>query len=459
MTGKILIVDDLATNRIILKVKMTSAFHATIQAADGRTALDLARHEKPKLILLDLMLPDISGIELCRILRANPETRDIPIIVITASHDRMRRLEALAAGADDFLTKPVDEVALLARIRALLRASDTETELRLRAATAQALGLPDLPTDAPAPAPPRIALLGTDRTTLHLWRMALIGQLPKAQIDMMTPETALRRDDQPEDDTLGLGHDLYMIATGEAPEAALALLADLRARPHSRHAAISVILPQRARSLGAVALDLGANDVFSLPLDPEEIALRLNIQIKRKQRADLLRRQMHVGLELAVIDPLTGLYNRRYALPHLSRLAQDMAARGCAYAVLVLDLDRFKSINETYGHSMGDQVLAGVAARLRDNLRASDLVARIGGEEFLVILADTSADRARNTALRLCAAVQADAFNGIMVTASVGLAMGSGPDDAQTVLEHADQALRRAKSQGRNQVAALDIAA
>jgi two-component system cell cycle response regulator len=456
MTGKILIVDDLATNRIILKVKMASAFHETIQAADGQTALARARAEKPKLILLDMMLPDMSGTDVCRVLRADPATRHIPIIVITASADRRLRLDALAAGADDFLTKPVDEVTLLARIRSLLRASETEAELRLRAATAQALGLTESGRAMPDAAAPQIALLGEDPGTLMMWRTALAPLMPGAGLDMMTPATALHR----AADSAATSHDLYLISAQDSPEAALGVLSDLRARPQSRHAAMALVVPRGARAIGAVALDLGANDVLALPLDPEEVALRLSIQITRKRMADLLRRQMHDGLALAVIDPLTGLYNRRYAMPHLDRIAREAGARGGRYAVMLLDLDRFKTINETFGHGAGDRVLAGVAARLRDNLRPSDLVARIGGEEFLVVLADVGAEIAHRTAHRLCAAIDAaPPADGIPVTASVGLAIGHGPADAQNVLERADRALRLAKSAGRNQVTALDEAA
>ncbi|MFU8883513.1 MAG: GGDEF domain-containing protein, partial [Rhodobacterales bacterium] len=179
------------------------------------------------------------------------------------------------------------------------------------------------------------------------------------------------------------------------------------------------------------------------------------------------------GLRAAVTDPLTGLYNRRYALPHLTRMTEQASRSGRRFAVMLADLDHFKAINDRFGHAAGDAVLVEVAHRLRSNLRAVDLVARIGGEEFLIALPDTDRTEARVAARRLCRIIAQDPFilpgkgQSTSMTVSIGVTMGhSGQppervidpdcdiaaDPVQQLLLQADKALYGAKACGRNQV-------
>lgn len=456
MSGRILIVDDLASNRIILKVKLNAACHETIQAASGTAALELAKREQPTLILLDMVLPDLSGIEVCRRLRVDPETQHIPVVIITASTDRDTRLRALEAGADEFLTKPLNEVILMARIRSLMRARETDHELRLRSETWGGLDLAEGETVFSMPG--RVGLVAADPTIAMGWRASLAPHLD-ARMTILTPAAALG--DLPEaavPDYFMVGADLGSHGSGQS------LVADLRSRLASRHAAIALVLPDSLADNAAMALDVGASDLLTLPLDAQETALRITLHIQRKRRTDGLRRAVNRGLLLAVTDPLTGLYNRRYALAHLDRLAHQAVAAGRRFAVMVVDLDRFKSVNDTYGHAAGDAVLEAVAKRLRDNLRPSDLVARIGGEEFLIALPEATMGSARIAAERICRVigdtpVDLPASGGaVTVTASVGLALGpmvalgNGASTARDTIARADAALLGAKSEGRNQV-------
>lgn len=456
MSGKILIVDDLATNRIILKVKLNAACHDTVQASSGLAALEVARTEQPKLILLDMMLPDLSGIEVCRRLREDPATQHIPIVIITASGDRANRLRALEAGADEFLTKPLNEVILLARIRSLMRARETESELRLRSETWGAMDFAE--GESVFAMPGRVGLIAADPAIAMGWRAALAPHL-NARVTILTPAAALG--DAPE----GAVPDFYMIAADlGAHGSGQRLVADLRSRLQSRHSAIALALREADPETAAMALDVGASDLLTLPLDPQETALRITLHIQRKRRADSLRRAVSQGLKLAVTDPLTGLFNRRYALAHLDRIADRARETGRRFAVMVLDLDRFKSVNDTWGHAAGDAVLEAVANRLRENMRPTDLVARIGGEEFLIALPDATIGAARIAAERLCRVVGEtpvllpDGRNQVSVTISVGLALGPrlAPDgersSARDTIARADAALLAAKSEGRNQV-------
>ena len=456
MTGTVLIVDDVATNRIVLKVKMASACYGTLQAGCGAQALALARDCQPDAILLDVMLPDMPGIELCRRLKADPATCDIPVIMITSSRDGAARREALRAGADDFLSKPVQDTVLMARLRSLLRARQTEAELRLRDTTSRAFGLAE--AEATFVAPGTIALVAPDAETALAWRRALAPHVADRLV-MLPHGGALA--------TAGPVPDVYLIAADLArPGDGLRLMSELRSRTPSRHAAVCILLPAdtgRESDTAAMALDLGAGDLLPADFDPEETALRLTAQLRRKRQADRLRASVRSGLRLAVTDPLTGLYNRRYALPHLARMSERAQATGRPYAVMLLDLDRFKTVNDTFGHAAGDAVLAEVARRLSHSLRPADLVARIGGEEFLIAMPDVRLDVARAAAERLCRVVEAQPIalsdgGAVSVTVSIGLSLG-GPgagngaaEPAQGAMARADAALLAAKAEGRNKV-------
>ncbi len=424
MAGRVLIVDDVATNRIVLKVKLAGACYETLQAGDGESALRIARETLPDVILLDVMLPDMHGMEVCRQLKLDPVTRDIPVIMITALRDAEARRAALRAGADDFLSKPLDETMLLARLRSLLRVRETAQELHLRESTSRALGFSE-PASVfahPGETSCRITLIAARREIAAAWRRALMPHI-SATLEVLPRERALV--DQ------GPAPDLYVIAADlEKPGDGLRLMSELRSRPGTRHAVCCIALPDEDHNLGAMALDLGASDLLAPDFEPQETALRLAAQLRRKRQADNLRSTVRNGLEMAIHDPLTGLYNRRYALPHLAQMAERAQATGRQLAVMVLDLDRFKRVNDTLGHAAGDAVLVAVARRLRDAMRPSDLLARIGGEEFLVAMPDAGLAEAEAAAQRLCLAVSAspvalpDGKGSVEVTMSVGLALG-----------------------------------
>jgi len=547
MAGRILVVDDVATNRIILKAKLSLACYDVLLAADGRAALAVAAAARPDLILLDLTMPDIDGLQVLRRLKADPETAPIPVIVVTAHADLGSRIAGLRAGAEDVLVKPVEDVVLAARVRSLLRdrpapgdiemrdvapGGDARTEPGDTAPPASAAQDPAQrrPADPPAPAaigpagvpaPPAnrhdaeartglVALVGPDATTVAQWTAALAPLAPLRAMPMTRAE-ALRlarvdsreaRDGAPPGtDRAPHLPDIFVISADlERSDDGLMLLSELRAGAATRHAAILVALPRRQGARGPMALDLGACDLLVAPVAPEEMALRVSAQLTRKRAADARRARLRDGLHLALTDPLTGLGNRRHGLAHLERLEAQRRATGRPYAVLLLDLDRFKQVNDRFGHAAGDAVLRCVAERLAQSLRGSDVVCRYGGEEFVVGLAGADRDGAHAVAERLRAAVArapiplpapagaaATAAGEIMQTVSIGLAVAPAAEGApetctpetgtpetgtpaeapalsteaavETLIAHADRALYAAKSAGRDRVRAAAPAA
>lgn len=458
MSGKVLIVDDVSTNRIVFKVKLAAAGYEPVLAADGAACLRLAADERPDLILLDLMLPDISGIEVLKRLRADPLTRRIPVIMFSAGRDGAARMAALQAGADDFLTKPIDDQTLLARLRSFMRAGGAMAALSAdRNAAIGLLGMAEAPAGFDGPG--LIALvLARPEAALHL-RHGLAAQTSD-RIVILSPDQVFHDGRQMAQDV----PDVFVIeADMDVPNSGLRMMSELRSRAGSRHSAFCVLNRAQDAASAAIAFDLGANDLVDPEISVKELALRLRGLLRRKREDDRLRASVQDGLRLAMIDPLTGLHNRRYGLAQLGMIAERSALDGVPFAVMVADLDRFKSVNDTWGHATGDAVLVEVAARLSANLRSTDLIARIGGEEFLIALPETDLGEARGVAERLCRAIEEQPFvlpggGRLTITISIGLAISTdagperAPDRVAAIVNCADQALLTSKSGGRNMV-------
>jgi two-component system cell cycle response regulator len=457
MNARILILDGVATNRIVLKVKMLAAqfdVDACENRADAESAISAAR---PDLILLNLTDPAGDHHAFCKALRNDPDTAAISIIAIGLPDTAKARFAALDAGADDVMSRPMNNALLLARIRNMLRVHSTGQEMELRESTSRALGFEETRSQFETPAV--ISFVTSGLHTHQPFVDALMQQMPcrVGVIGMDAVLSAGRATQAP---------DLLVInATSAQPEKQVlfGLVSDLRARIDTRRTAQLVVTPDNQPEVAALFLDLGADDVVPATVAPEELALRAARLVKRKRQTAALRATVQHGLHAALTDPLTGLYNRRYLDPHLENMSQQAAKSGRAFAIMMLDIDLFKAVNDTFGHAAGDMVLVQLADRLRENMRAIDLVARVGGEEFLIAMPRTSVRQARLAADRLRRMVNNSPFEigpkkkAIRVTVSVGVAV-SNQDVAQPcqitqVCEGADKALYQAKIAGRNQVA------
>lgn len=466
MSGHIQIVDDLLLGRMILRAKLAAACHVSSVAGTGRVALNMAQQDLPGLIVLDSQLPDMDGVELCRQFRALPQTAHVPIIMLSASPTPELAVQALKAGADDFICKPVDEDYLLSRIRALLRHNAAEQVLSGLTPPMPAQALPT--ADIICGAPGRVALVSVaGNTSGHGFAQA--GYLPRELYD----------------ERLGLADllsatefthaaDVLLLAPDILERFGPHVIADLRARPATSHLPLVATLRADAGIAAASLLDLGAEDVLHLPINIEEAKLRLAAMAHRKHRQDAMRAAIGAELDRATRDPLTGLYNRRHAMSQLAQLINNQnAPDGEGFAILLLDMDNFKNVNDSFGHIAGDDVLVEAARRMRDAIGPRDHLARFGGEEFLLLLPGADIAAARVMAERLRNRIEGAPFMlamqgaALRVTASIGVAEyhASCTERNDTMLERirrlvdsADQAMRLSKSRGRNCVSVKDSA-
>ena len=455
MSGRILIVDDVPTNRALLKAKLSAAYFDITTVSNGPSIPALAIEHQPDLILIDLTMPDRCGYQLCRDLKSSPQTFHIPVVMITAAEKTEQRVEGLKAGADDFLSKPFDDCTLIARVRNLMRLKIMFDEMHLRDDTSRELGLDSFLRDASSldNVAGTILIAGPDAAAAKNWTETL-SQIPTFSVYQASDEA----------ETMGqakvLGPDLLIVHQNQSDgSSGISVLAALRTAKNTRQAAIIFVVEQGQEELAASALDLGATDYLVTPFEPNELMVRVRSQLRRKQYSDRLRSNVVDGLKMAVIDPLTGLYNRRYAFQHLNGISERAATEGQPFSILMMDLDEFKSVNDLYGHPSGDEVLCEFSRRLQENLRGIDLVSRIGGEEFLVAMPGTDQDQAAIVAERLRMAIETKPFllsdfnDQVSVTVSIGVA-ASNPIETNPslIMKNADTALYLAKNDGRNAV-------
>jgi two-component system cell cycle response regulator len=454
MTARILVVDDIPANVKLLEARLLAEYFDVLTAADGHEALAICDRNQVDLILLDIMMPGIDGFEVCERLKANPKTAHIPVVMVTALDQPADRVRGLKVGADDFLTKPVNDLQLISRVKSLLRLKTLSDELRMRAETAHTMGLDELMRAGDGRYDEAGQILLVDSRANSQERIIRALKPVADVVAISDPQAALF-------EAAESAFELVIVNANFDDYDPLRLCSQFRSLERTRFLPILIITEQGSDEMVIRALDLGVNDYIVRPVDPNELVARSLTQIRRKRYNDRLRASVKQTIELAVTDPLTGLNNRRYLDNHLNVLFNRAMARGRPLSVLITDIDRFKHVNDTYGHDGGDQVLKEFANRVRSTVRGADLACRYGGEEFVVVMPDTSPEVAAAVAERLRAAIESTPFllkssgETLSITASFGISSRIAsvitPDQ---LMKQADLALYEAKNTGRNRVVA-----
>ncbi|TXG82879.1 MAG: PleD family two-component system response regulator [Sphingomonadales bacterium] len=448
MTARVLVVDDLELVRQLLERKLRDEYYEVVTADSGQSALDIVTLDPPDLIILDIVMPEMDGFEVCRRLKSDPNTAHIPVLMMTGVDGPAERGPGLEAGADDFLVKPIVDLELQARVRSLLRLKFTLDELRSRSLTdlvfTNAVGA--------TPCPDR---------QIKVSLLAVSGEAEgfEQQLSHLGHVTRYNATDTFERLTQH-DTDVVVVHLGSYPQYGLQAIARLRSMRETRGIAILAANESGDVRPLAKAFELGVGDCLKLPTDDSEIRARLRSLWRRKCVTDKLRENMHLSMQLAVTDAVTGLYNRHYLESHLRTLEVRARSSRRLFALAMIDIDHFKSVNDRWGHAVGDQVLRQFAERISRNVRGIDLAARYGGEEFVILMPDTDLTTATNIARRLNEVTYAEVFHlsggeQVKISASIGIAaLESFEEDCLTVLERADMALYEAKQNGRNCVIA-----
>jgi two-component system cell cycle response regulator len=454
MTARVLVVDDIPANVKLLEARLSAEYFDVVTAHNGIEALGLCERGECDIVLLDVMMPDMDGFEVCRRLKSNPATHHIPVVMVTALDQPSDRVRGLEAGADDFLTKPVGDLALVSRVRSLSRLKMVTDELRMRAITSREIGIESPEREAVAEAGRHGRILIVDDRASSYERLATMLSAEHTVEIESEPAEALFR-------TAEGDYELIIVSLSLQNFDGLRLCSQIRSLERTRNVPILMISEPDNNARLARGLEIGVNDYLIRPIDKNELLARVRTQIKKKRYAERLRDNVQLSIEMAITDALTGLHNRRYMETHLAGLVEQAESRGKPIAVLVLDIDFFKSINDTHGHDAGDDVLREFALRIRKSIRNIDLACRYGGEEFVIVMPETDMGVATMVAERLRRRIAGEPFpvsqgaRLLNVTLSIGIAALAGAGDtAGNMLKRADQALYRAKRDGRNRVVA-----
>ncbi|MFV9503458.1 MAG: diguanylate cyclase [Oscillochloridaceae bacterium umkhey_bin13] len=491
--GDILVVDDTPANLRLLTQVLQGAGYRVRTVTTGARALSVVRQQLPALLLLDVRLPDIDGVTLCSQLKADPLTSAIPVIFISALDEAEAKVSAFSAGGVDYVTKPIHPDEVLARVSTHLALRELHLRLQtvnqdlavqlselaqanqrleaqviarriaeqantrllederrrtmrldsLRAAMTAITGALDLPSVHQAVANRAVALLGATWGALaealppgEELRLAALHGLPVGLLGLRVPwGTAL----------IGKAAASRRIINSEtAPEplvrSGVALAAPLVAGDQLE-GVIVVVNPQTSPRFNPEEVQL-------LDLFAQQAAIAI-------QNARLFEEVRH----LARTDPLTGLYNRRSFYEAAQRELERARRLGSTLAVILLDIDHFKLVNDEHGHQAGDRALEAVADLLRASLRTADISARYGGEELVVLLPDTSPEAALAVAERLRRGMHLLTLQSergpIHLTASFGVATCEADTDQlelESLLARADEACYAAKHTGRDRV-------
>jgi two-component system cell cycle response regulator len=453
MTARVLIVDDLVANIKLLEARLAAEYYEVLTAMNGPAALDICARGQCDIVLLDVLMPGMDGLEVCRRLKQNPMTAHIPVVMVTALDEPADRVAGLEAGADDFLTKPVNDIALITRIKSLVRLKTLTDDWIAQASTSTEIGLDEAVDSTKIDGDGGRILLVDDSPAVAERIQSMLATLHTVDLETDSQEALFKAAEG--------DYDLAIVSLDLKQVDGLRLCSHLKSLDRTRLLPILVIVDPGDNVRLLRGIDLGVNDYLLRPIDRQEMLARVRTQVRRKRFADRLRDNVQMTIEMAVTDGLTGLHNRRYLERHLAAMVQQAVARQKPLSVLVLDIDHFKPINDNYGHAVGDDVLREFSRRVRKTVRGFDRACRFGGEEFVVVMPDTDAALALVVGERLRQKIATDRFNvpnsdgGIDVTVSIGIAsLVSSADTPEALLKRADDALYRAKRAGRNRVAA-----
>ena len=448
--SKILIVDDEPLNVKLLAALIPSDQYDTVRAYSGEEALKIVTDFPPDLILLDIMMPGLNGYELTRLLKSDPESEDIPIVLVTAFGGEDCEIKGLEAGADEFLNKPVNKTELLARAKSLIRLRQYKEQIKSRTCSMNSVAFQKDENNCPENEElnlPSILIVEDNKIDAKLIQRYLHGEPYQLKL-ANDGEEAISRSQQERIDVILL--DLIL-----PKKNGFEVCSTLKEMEHTQNIQIVAITGLCDLESKLKGIELGVDDYLIKPVNMHVLRTRIKSLVKKKALLDKLCDRYEMAVHSAITDKLTGLYNRRYFDHFLDLELKRSSRQNASLALLMMDIDNFKQINDTLGHLFGDKILNKLGDLIKTKIREIDLAARYGGEEFAIVMSNTGLEEAAEIAERIRKSIKEYKFDTkkIFTTVSIGLALY--PLDAnslQELLNKADSALYKAKRDGKNQV-------
>ena len=451
MSARILVVDDILPNVKLLEAKLSAEYYDVVTATSGPEALEKIPQVRPDLVLLDVMMPGMDGFEVCETMKRDASMSHIPVVMVTALTDSEDKVRGLEAGADDFLSKPVNDVALMSRVRSLVRLKMTVDEWRARENTANQFGIDDSAPSFLDSSSEKANILVIEDREFEQEKFDTVMSEDHHDLDIVEAgQRAIKL-------IADKDYELIVVSLDLESEDSLRLISQIKTNQRTR--ATPILMTGEPDDMKRICqgLEMGAHDYILRPIDNNELLARVRTQIRRKRFQDHLKSNYEHRLSMALKDDLTGLYNRRYLDARLENYMSEIKVSNKTFGLLIFDIDNFKDVNDTYGHAVGDEILKEFSQRLKEQIRSFDLVARMGGEEFVSIHPDIHEETAKYIAERLRKCIADEPFKcdvpggELAITTSIGGAIiTSAYNNIQEVLKVADDALYEAKDSGRN---------
>lgn len=455
MTGKILIVDDIPLNLRMIQKKLEEEYYSVFTASGGREALSIIHSIKPDIVLVDAVMPDIDGFKVIQRIKNTPEIAHIPVIMITALNGRAERNQGLLAGADDFLSKPLNHQILLARIKSLLQLKSLSDSLNFREKTLHKISN---------------IFDSSEENTIRMIKTAkiLIAESDSLNLNfyhkMLSRSgfntTIISNSNLVVQTLLDNSYNLCIIGNLNGMDNLL-MCSRIKSEICLRNLPLLVIMKTLDEVKLSKAFEIGVHDYVIEPVDEQEMIARCIMQIKKFRYYQLLKETCSSSFIKSAMDQLTSLYNRRYLENYINHLINEKLISNKFF--MLLDVDNFKSINDNYGHSAGDTVLTKIAQNILTNVKITDCCARIGGDEFAMLIDDANLEILNQIATRINSSIHNDSYkiidrNGneaiiLNCTCSIGGTKILNHDvTVENIISRADKNMYQAKMSGKNKI-------
>ena len=448
MIGHVLVVDPLVTNRIVMKARLASAHYGVTCCETLEAAVRASENINPDFVFIDANM-GLPALETLRwTINKTPNGPHVPIVSVGNESDGHTLAEILEHGGQDLMEWPINSELMRAKLRSIMRQTQFLKDLRTRGRE-----MPTLSDHLSQIIPPKpIIVVARTIARATAWAEKVQSHMTSHRVMASSYAGVL------DPSRRGIDGTTYLLVSDPAsePEDILHILSTLKTRLGTGSSRYLAAFHRDAALQAAVALDMGAADIVFTNRNPSDIATRLASLSRLGAEITGLKAVLEDGLRLSVIDPLTGLHNRRYSDYNLARMAGEAQIRKTPVALMIFDIDHFKQVNDQHGHLTGDHVLARIADTLRKQLKGCELLARIGGEEFLAAIPGTDAQAAIAMANKARQEVERMEFSArtgdepFKVTVSIGISISDGTQSPRSMIQDADEALYRAKSDGRN---------